>query len=158
MAAFNKVILIGHLTADPELKQSANGTHVTSFRIGVNRSRPDASGNRQTDYHTIVAWRQNADFVTRFFRKGRAICICGELQNRSYTDKDGTKRYVTEIVAEECNFVDSGSQSDTAPTAGKAAPEQTSTSASVPTGTPAAPAASSEPELVELADDEDLPF
>ena len=104
MANFNlnKVILGGRLTADPELKQTPQGVSVTSFSIAVNRRGKDA----QTDFINCVAWRNNADFICRFFKKGSSICISGSVQTRSYEDKQGVKRTVTEIIADEAFFVD----------------------------------------------------
>lgn len=107
MASLNKVILIGHLTADPELKQTPNGVAVVSFSIGVTRRFTRSGEQPQSDFINIVAWRQTAEFISRFFKKGRAICICGSLQTRSWTDQQGNKRYATEVVADEASFVDS---------------------------------------------------
>lgn len=105
MASFNKVILIGHLTADPELKQTQSGVSVTSFSIGVNRRFKSENGQQDCDFITVVAWRTTAEFVTRYFRKGQPILVCGQLQTRSWTDNQGNKRYVTEVVADEAAFV-----------------------------------------------------
>ena len=91
MASFNKVILIGHLTADPELKQTTNGVPVTSFSIGVNRRFTRQGEQAQTAFINIVCWRQTAEFVTRFFRKGNPILICGSLQTRSW-DRQGRQQ------------------------------------------------------------------
>ncbi|MBR0235691.1 MAG: single-stranded DNA-binding protein [Clostridia bacterium] len=106
MASLNKVILIGHLTADPELKTTQTGVSVTSFSIGVTRRFTRAGEQPQSDFINIVAWRQTADFICKFFKKGNAICICGSIQTRSYDAQDGTKRYVTEVVADEATFVE----------------------------------------------------
>lgn len=115
MASFNKVILIGNLTADPELKQTTNGVSVCRFTLAVNR-RPyrssNATGaageqNQQTaDFITVVAWKQNAEFVSKYFRKGRPILVCGSIQSRSWSDPQGQKRYATEVVADEVTFVE----------------------------------------------------
>lgn len=106
MARLNKVSLIGYLTADPELKQTQNGVSVTSFQIGVSRKRIKADVNPPTDFLTIVAWRFTAEFITRNFRKGDPICVSGEIQTRSWEDQSGYKRYATEIVADEAEFVE----------------------------------------------------
>lgn len=106
MASFNKVIMVGNLVADPELKQTQNGTAVTTFRIAVSRRFTRAGEQPQTDFFDIVAWRQTAEFVTRFFTKGRSILVCGSLQTRSWTDANGGKRISYEIIADECSFVD----------------------------------------------------
>ena len=115
MASLNKVILIGHLTADPELKQTPTGVSVTSFSIGVTRRFQRQGEQPQSDFINIVAWRSTAEFIAKYFKKGNAICICGSLQTRNYTAQDGTKRYITEVVAEEASFVER--KSDSAPRA-----------------------------------------
>ena len=112
MASFNKVILIGNMTADPELKQTAAGVSVCSFSIAVNRRFARAEQGQQTvDFINIVAWRQNAEFASRYFKKGNPILICGQLQTRSWTDNQGQKRYATEVIADEVSFVTSAAQS-----------------------------------------------
>ena len=105
MADLNKVILMGHMTADPELKQTTSGISVCSFSIGVNRrySKQD-QGQRSVDFINIVAWRQQAEFVSRYFKKGSSIVICGSIQTRDWTDTNGQKRYATEVVADEISF------------------------------------------------------
>ena len=100
--AFNKVILIGNMTSDPELKQSASGVSVCSFNIAVNRKM---AKNGEVDFFSIVAWRQQAEFVSNYFKKGQAILVCGQLQTRSWTDKQGNKRTTVEVVADEVSFV-----------------------------------------------------
>ena len=106
MASFNKVILVGHLTADVELKQTQSGVSVCTFSIGVNRCvAKDAQP--ETDFINIVAWRNTAEFISRFFHKGDPILVCGHIQTRNYTDNHGNKRYVTEVVADEATFVSS---------------------------------------------------
>ncbi len=92
MASLNKVILIGHLTADPELKQTPSGVSVTSFSIGVTRRFQRQGEQPQSDFINIVAWRSTAEFITKYFRKGSAICICGSIQTRTWTANDGSKR------------------------------------------------------------------
>ena len=103
---FNKVILGGRLTATPELKQTQSGVSVTSFSIAVNRKGKDAP----TDFLDIVAWRQTAEIICQYFKKGSSICIVGTLQKREWTDKNGQKRHETEVIAEEVTFVDSKSE------------------------------------------------
>jgi single-strand DNA-binding protein len=112
MAALNKVILIGHLTANPELKNTPAGVAVTSFSIGVARKYTKAGEQQQTDFINIVAWRSTAEFICKYFKKGKPILVCGQLQTRSWTDKDGNKRFATEVVADEVSFV--GSNESTA--------------------------------------------
>jgi single-strand DNA-binding protein len=112
MASFNKVILIGNMTADPELKQTAGGVSVCSFSIAVNRRFAKADqGQQNVDFINIVTWRQQAEFVSRYFKKGNPILICGQLQTRSWNDNQGQKRYATEVVADEVSFVASAAQS-----------------------------------------------
>ena len=137
MANFNinKVILGGRLTADPELKATPQGVSVTTFSIAVNRKGKDA----QTDFINCVAWRQTADFICRFFKKGSSICISGSVQTRSYEDKQGVKRTVTEVIADEAFFVDGKSDNS--------ASEQ---------GAPTFTAAQANFE--EVSGDDDLPF
>ncbi len=122
MASFNKVILIGNMTADPELKQTAAGTSVCSFSIAVNRRFAKAEqGQQNVDFISIVTWRQNAEFVSRYFKKGNPILICGQLQTRNWTDNQGQKRYTTEVIADEVSFVTSAAQNGAAPGVGGAA-------------------------------------
>ena len=121
MANFNlnKVILGGRLTADPELKQTAAGVPVVTVSLAVNR-RYQTDGQQQTDFLNVTAWRQTAEFIARYFRKGSSICVVGSIQTRSWTDQNGQKRYATDIVADEAMFVDSKNdvQGATAATAG----------------------------------------
>lgn len=104
MASFNKVILIGNLTSDPEVKQTQSGSSVCTFNIAVNR-RFAKDGQQNVDFITIVAWRERAEFVGKYFKKGKPILICGELQTRTWSDKDGNRRTSTEVVADEVGFV-----------------------------------------------------
>ena len=113
MASFNKVILVGNMTADPELKQTAGGISVCSFSIAINRrfAKPD-QGQQNVDFINIVAWRQQAEFVSRYFKKGNPILICGQLQSRSWTDQNsGQKRTTIEVQADEVTFVAPAAQS-----------------------------------------------
>lgn len=104
---FNLVVLTGRLTADPELRYTANNTPVTSFSIAVNR-RYKAGEEAQTDFINIVAWRQTAEFVTKYFNKGSMIGIEGSIQTRRYVDKDtGKNRTAFEVVANNVQFVES---------------------------------------------------
>ena len=106
----NKVVLAGRITADPELKQTASGTSVLSFTIAVNRSyvsKNSEQGERQADFINVVAWRQTAEFISKYFRKGSAICVTGSIQTRNWQDQQGQKRYATEVIADEAMFVES---------------------------------------------------
>ena len=112
---FNKVILGGRITADPELKSTPSGVPVTSFTVAVNRSYRAKNGEQpQADFINVTAWRQTAEFITRNFHKASSICIVGSIQTRSYTDKQGQKRYATEVVADEAHFVDAKGSSGAA--------------------------------------------
>lgn len=136
MANFNinKVILGGRLTADVELKATPNGVAVCQFTIATNRRGKDA----QTDFINCVAWRQTAEFVSRYFAKGSSICIVGTIQKRTYKDKDGNTRSVVEVIADEALFVDSKSDAQTEW-------EQTATAAATPN-------------FEEISSDDPLPF
>ena len=103
MASFNKVILMGRLTAAPELKQTQSGTAVTSFNLAVDR-RYSKEGEQQTDFIPVVAWRGTAEFVCRYFAKGALMIVEGEIHTRSWTDKQGKKQYATEVVAVDARF------------------------------------------------------
>ncbi len=100
----NRVILMGRLVSDPELKTTTSGISVTSFRIAVDRSYVKAGAERQADFFDIVAWRNTAEFVCRNFAKGSLIAIDGQLQSRQYQAKDGTNRTVVEVVADNVSF------------------------------------------------------
>ena len=101
----NKSILGGRLTADVELKQTASGISACTFTIAVNR-RYSKDGQQEADFINCQAWRQTADFISRYFKKGSSILIVGAIQTRSWTDNNGQKRYATEVVADEAYFVD----------------------------------------------------
>ncbi|MDD4688138.1 MAG: single-stranded DNA-binding protein [Eubacteriales bacterium] len=100
----NKVIIMGRLARDPELKTTASDVSVCSFTVAVDRRFQRSGEERQADFINVVAWRQTAEFVSRYFTKGRMINVVGSLQTRSYDDANGNKRYVTEVVADEVNF------------------------------------------------------
>ena len=100
----NRVILMGRLVADPELKTTASGVSVTSFRIAVDRNYVKSGEERKADFIDIVCWRQQAEFVCRYFGKGSLIAVEGQLQTRTYQAKDGTNRYVVEVVADNISF------------------------------------------------------
>lgn len=111
----NRVILMGRLVADPELKTTQSGVSVTSFRIAVDRSYVKAGEQRQADFFDVVAWRSSAEFVCRNFSKGSLIAVDGQLQSRNYQTKDGQNRTAIEVVAENISFT--GERRDTAPQA-----------------------------------------
>ena len=112
----NKIFIMGRLTRDPELRRTQSGTPVTSFSLAVDRDYKSQSGEKETDFVDIVAWRSTADFVSKFFTKGRMAVVEGRLQIRDWRDKDGNNRRSAEVVAEHVYFGDSKqrSESDTA--------------------------------------------
>ena len=107
MANFNinKSILGGRLTADPELKQTASGISACTFTVAVNR-KYSKDGQQEADFINCQAWRQTAEFICKYFKKGSSICIAGAIQTRTWTDNNNQKRYATEVVADEAYFVD----------------------------------------------------
>lgn len=111
---FNKVIMMGRICSDPELKTTPNGTNVCTFRIAVDRHYTPKDEEKQTDFFNVVAWRQTGDFVNRYFGKGRMILVEGEMQTRQYTDKSGNTATWYEINAERVSFTGekSGNASD----------------------------------------------
>ena len=112
----NKIILMGRLTRDPELRHTQSGTAVASFSLAVDRDFKSQSGDRETDFIDIVAWRGTGDFVSRYFTRGRMAVVEGRLQMRDWTDRDGAKRRSYEVVADNVYFGDSkraASESDT---------------------------------------------
>jgi single-strand DNA-binding protein len=152
MASFNKVILMGRLTAAPELKQSTSGVSVTSFNIAVDR-RYNKGEDKQCDFITIVAWRNTAEFICKYFGKGSAILICGEIQTRSWSDQQGNKRYTTEVVASEAYFCEAkkDSESNNAPTAQNGSHGKFEPPAYIPD-------AYTQPSFEAVSNDDDLPF
>ena len=100
----NKIILMGRLTRDPELRRTGTGTAVTSFSLAVDRDFKSQSGEKETDFIDIVAWRSTAEFVSKYFTKGRMAVVEGRLQIRDWTDKDGGKRRSAEVVADNVYF------------------------------------------------------
>ena len=103
----NKIILMGRLTRDPELRRTQSGTAVASFSLAVDRDYKDQSGEKETDFIDIVAWRNTAEFVSKYFTKGRMAVVEGRLQIRDWTDKEGGRRRSAEVVAENIYFGDS---------------------------------------------------
>ncbi|MBQ8341385.1 MAG: single-stranded DNA-binding protein [Clostridia bacterium] len=156
----NKVILCGRLTADPELKTTPNGVNVVSITLAVNRrfqSRSaDAANAQQADFISLVAWRQTAEFISKYFKKGSALCVTGSIQTRSWQDQQGQRRYATEVVVDDAMFVDSRNESGAA-NGGFPPPDAYGT----PTpsfSTPAAGGATATPNFETLKADDDLPF
>lgn len=118
----NKVILIGNLTKDPEAHTTQSGISTSRFTVAVQRPFRNSSGNRDADFLTVVAWRQTADFVNKYLTKGRKVAVEGSIQTRSYDAQDGSKRYVTEIIADHVEAL--GSREDNKPAEAPAAPPQ----------------------------------
>ena len=110
----NKVYLIGNLTRDPELSETSSGVAFCRFSIAVNRAFAGADGNREADFFNITVWRTQAENCGKYLKKGSKIAIAGSLQNRSYEDKDGNKRTITDIVASEVEFLSSGGRGENA--------------------------------------------
>ena len=113
----NKCILIGNLTKDPELTTTTNGVAVCRFAIAVSRKYSNADGERETDFLNIVVWRNLGENCHKFLKKGSKVGVVGNIQSRSYDATDGTKRYVTEIVAEEVEFLSTRNSEEGAKTA-----------------------------------------
>lgn len=103
----NKIIIMGRLTRDPELRRTQSGTAVTSFCVAVDRDFKAQNGEKETDFIEVVAWRNTAEFVSKYFSKGRMAVVEGRLQLRDWTDKDGAKRRSAEVVADNVYFGDS---------------------------------------------------
>lgn len=110
----NCAIIMGRLTADPELRTTPSGLSVTSFSVAVDRNFQRQGEEKQTDFINVVAWRQKADFVTRYFRKGSMIAVQGSIQTRNYEDKNGNRRTAVEIVADNVSFCGSKAESGNA--------------------------------------------
>lgn len=165
--AFNKIILMGRITHDLELRTTPSGVNVCSFSIAVDRRFQAKGEERKSDYFNIVTWRQQAEFVTRYFAKGRMILVEGELQTRKYTDKNGNPATWYEVVADQVCFTgekasNGGNTYGGTPSYGDPPPERGSYSAPMPpssSGSSAgAPAPSAPPADFSSADDDDYPF
>jgi len=102
----NRVILIGRLTKDPELRYTPNGVAVASFTLAVDRSRPNQQGERETDFIPVVVWQKQAENCANYIGKGSLVAVDGRLQVRTYDAKDGQRRWVTEVIAESVRFLD----------------------------------------------------
>jgi len=152
MASFNKVILIGNMVADPELRATPNGVNVCSFRIAVGRRYVKAGEPQQSDFIDIVAWRNQAEFVSKYFSKGKPILVCGSIQSRNWEDKEGNKRTTVEVIADDVQFTERKNASDGyAPGNSGGAPG--------PTAPPSySTSYESAPKFEEINADDDLPF
>ena len=150
----NVIALVGRLVADPELRHTTSGIATCTFRIAVDRSYVRQGEERKADFFDIVAWRQSAEFVCKYFRKGNLIAVNGSLQTRNYEDRNGNKRTAVEVVADRAFFVDSKSSAQNSGTSyGAMAPNR-----------PAAPAepvsysSGSFGDFEEIEGEDDLPF
>lgn len=114
----NKAILIGRLAQDPELRTTASGVSVCKMTLAVTRRHADAQGNRQADFVPVIVWRQLGENCHKYLGKGKQCAVVGEIQTRSYDAQDGTKRYVTEVIASEVEFLTPKSAGAAAPDAG----------------------------------------
>lgn len=127
----NRFFAIGRLTKDPEKRTTQNGTSVCTFTLAVDRRYKNANGERQADFFPIVCWRKTADFAAEYLAKGKLVGVIGEMQTRSYEDKSGVKRYITECVADQVQILSPKSEGA---------------------------AQTQEPEMTPVSDDDDLPF
>ena len=140
----NKIFIMGRLTRDPELRRTQNGTAVAGFALAVDRDYKNADGTKDTDFIEVVAWRSSAEFVSKYFTKGRMAIVEGRLQMREWQDKDGNKRRSAEVVADNVYFGDSKKEGDSSggyKAAGKAVDVEPG-----------------EGEFAEVEDEEDWPF
>ena len=126
----NKIILMGRLVSDPELRRTGSGVAVTSFTIACDRDMKNSNGEKETDFIDITAWRNTAEFVDKYFTKGRMAVVSGRLQIRNWTDKDGNKRKTAEVVADNVYFGDS--KTDASSGGNYAAPAMASYAAPAP--------------------------
>ena len=165
----NHIVLMGRLTRDPELRRTASGVPIASFTVAVDRDFGNRdSGEKETDFIDVVAWRQTGEFVSKYFAKGRMAVVSGRLQIRSWTDKDGNKRRSAEVVADNVYFGDSKRDSDGGVSGGSSYAGGGSyrgygESNAAPAGgnyaAPAAPAAAPVSDFAMLEDDDsELPF
>lgn len=139
----NSIIIMGRLTADPDLRSTSSGLSVTSFTVAVDRGYTKAGEERKADFIPVVAWRQTADFVSKYFRKGSMIAVQGSLQSRSYEDKNGNKRVAYEVIADQVSFC--GSKAETG-------------SGNYDPVSPSSYNNSSADDFSSVVDDDDLPF
>lgn len=143
----NMAVVMGRLTADPELRHTPTNVPVTTFTVAVDRSYVKQGAERQADFIDVVAWRNTAEFVTRYFHKGSMIALEGSLQTRTYTDSQGNKRKAVEIVADSVHFTGSKRESESALPPLPEDPQQGISYASGNTG-----------DFEEIEGDEELPF
>ena len=145
----NKIFIMGRLTRDPELRRTQNGTAVAGFALAVDRDYKNADGTKDTDFIEVVAWRSTAEFVSKYFTKGRMAVVEGRLQIRDWQDKDGNKRRSAEVIADNVYFGDSKKEGDSS---GGGSPGRYKAAGK------AVDVAPDEGEFAEIDDEEDLPF
>ena len=119
----NKAILIGNLTRDPEMKNTASGISACTFTLAINRRYANQQGKKEADYINVVAWRQLAELCARYLERGSKAAVVGTIQTRSYDAQDGSKRYVTEVVADEVEFLTAKASANNAPETAPAVPD-----------------------------------
>ena len=146
----NRVILMGRITQDLELKSTPNGTNVLTFNIAVDRGYVKQGEERQTDFITCVAWQQKADFISKYFAKGKLIALEGNLRSRTYDDKNGTKHYVTEVFVDNASFTGEKTSDNNADTQAKAPTHKGSSNVTSPVVDIA--------DFEEILSDNDVPF
>ncbi len=144
----NKVMLMGRLTADPVLRQTQSNLSVTTFTLAVNRNYAKKDGSRDVDFIDIVCWRNTADFVAKYFKKGQQVVVSGSLQTRTWQDNNGNNRKAVEVVADEVFFAE-GKRDSGAPVARNDAPTESAAPAFVSDDTD---------DFLELSGQDDLPF
>lgn len=146
----NKVILVGRLTRDPEVKNTTTGKAVATFTLAVDRRFKNKDGQKEADFVPIVVWGKQAEFAGQYLSKGSQIGVSGRLQVRSYDAQDGQRRYITEVVADEINFVSSGQKNSTAGYQQASAPQSNNNNNMSVMGL--------DEDFHLMADDDDIPF
>ena len=154
----NQVAVMGRLTADPELRHTPNDVAVTTFTIAVNRSYVKQGAERQADFIDIVAWRNTAEFICRYFKKGQMMAVSGSIQTRTYTDKEGKNRKAFEIVADNVYFTESKGSSGSGNSSYGNSGYTGGTASYEPAAEKTAYSAGSADDFTVIANDDDLPF
>ncbi len=155
----NKVILVGRLTRDPDFRQTQNGTAICRFAVAVDRNYKNSqTGEREADFINVIAWRAQAEFVSRWFHKGSMIIVEGSLQNDNYTDSNGTKHYAMQVVADNISFGESKSASQSSGYGYQQQPQQQYNSTSEPQSTQDTSSYGNLGDFEEIVSDADIPF
>lgn len=155
---YNKVIMMGRICSDPELRTTPNGVNVCIFHIAVDRRFTPKGDEKATDFFNVAAWRQTGDFVNRYFGKGRMILVEGEMQTRQYTDKNGNQSTWYEINAERVSFTGEKAENGEAPAPSAQQLAQNHSAVATPPPTPTAAAAPSSASPAPDYSDDDYPF